>query len=29
MRYHISGTWKEPKISDITPIGAAEDIYAD
>lgn len=29
MRYHIGGAWKEPKISDITPVGAAEDIYAD
>ena len=26
-RYHVTGTWSDPSITDITPVGAPEDIY--
>ena len=28
-RYRVTGTWKDPVISDITPVGQPEDIYGE
>ena len=28
-RYHVTGSWSNPNITDITPVGAPEDIFSD